>query len=124
MIGTELRALRESRQWSQTQLADFLGDVTFATISKWEKGISPIPQWAQDKLLSSVQLSLPLHELAELLRYASENGQSFEETLTIALRSYLKSRQTPSNVTPINYADIVIPDGTGTARVATDSPDS
>ncbi|MBK9496935.1 MAG: helix-turn-helix transcriptional regulator [Xanthomonadales bacterium] len=116
--------MRESRKWSQTELADFLGDVTFATISKWEKGISPIPQWAQDKLLSSVRLSLPLHELAELLSYAREDGKTFEETLALALRAYLHSRKPPGNVNPINYADIPIPDGTGTARVASDSPGS
>lgn len=29
----------------------------------------------------------------------------------------------PGKVTPINYADIPIPDGTGTARVASDSPE-
>lgn len=98
MTGSELRALRESRKWSQSELAEFLGDVGYGAVAKWEKNLSTVPQWAQDKLLSSVRLSLPLHELAELLSYAREDGKTFEETLAHALRAYLHSRKPPGNV--------------------------
>lgn len=41
MTGAELAALRESKGWSQTRLAQAL-EVPQSTVSRWETGAHPI----------------------------------------------------------------------------------
>lgn len=75
-FGSRLRALRESRQWSQEKLGFELG-VTKATISKWESGhVRP----GLDTLLSIKNLfaedSLTLDFLAGERGHRREAGHS------------------------------------------------
>ncbi len=89
MTGPQLKALRIQRDLTQPQLAEFLGDTTASTVSKWEKDTHPIPQWVEDKMLSSTTLSLPLDMLQQIMTYATAHQTDFAGLLTRALRAYL-----------------------------------
>lgn len=45
MTATQLRHLRERRDWSQERLAEAIG-VHPMTVSKWERGVQPVPAMA------------------------------------------------------------------------------
>ena len=47
MTPDQLKQYRLHHGISQTQLADYLGLKQRNTIGRWERGISPIPAWAE-----------------------------------------------------------------------------
>ena len=115
MTGAELRAIRTSRNWSQTDLADYVGDTTTSTVSRWEKDVIAIPAWVVDKLLSSVTLAMPINELAELLQHTTAQKQSFPDILAEAVREYLIARKSGKIVPLYAQLDGSEPDTTARA---------
>lgn len=89
MTGDQLKAIRVSRNLTREQFAAELGDTSPSTLNKWERNISPVPEWVREKALRKVPLTLPLDALALLLDVAREQNKSFEQLLTIAIHQYL-----------------------------------
>lgn len=100
MNGPQLQALRQQRQLTQSQLADFLGDTSPATVSKWEAGKHAIPQWVEDKMLATTGLSLPLEMLQKLMAYASAQNLDFGDILRAAVTDYLRKQSAVENLRP------------------------
>lgn len=50
MTGTELKQRREAMNLTQAQLASLLKMSREKTISDWEKGFKPVPEWVEEKL--------------------------------------------------------------------------
>jgi transcriptional regulator with XRE-family HTH domain len=93
MTGQQLRELRDSRNLTREQLAEQLGGCTAQAIVKWERDERPIPAWVEDKMFRSVQISLPLEELHELLDLARAENLSFEQLLAESLRLRLAAKK-------------------------------
>ena len=111
MTGTELRAIRTNRKCTRETMAVELG-CSAAALVHWEGGTRAIPAWVEEKLLRSVQVTLPLSELAQLLTAAVNEQRAFEDVLVEALRDWLATHATkPSTaaVTPI-YPTGTIPE--------------
>ncbi len=114
MTGPQLKALREARGMTQPDLAEYLGDSTAATISRWEKGIHAIPQWVSDKMLASATVSLPLSLLGEFWELSQRSQLDFSEFLVTAIREYLARQKAPVDYTALPPIE--------SARVAEDPP--
>jgi len=95
-------------------MAEELGDCSPSTINKWERGINPVPNWVEEKLLRTTKFDLPIEDLHVLLDYARENGSNFEEIMAIAVREYLTARKKSGKVVPLPTI------GPPTARAAED----
>jgi DNA-binding transcriptional regulator YiaG len=101
MTGLELRTIREARRCTREQFALELKGCTAQAIVKWERDERPIPAWVEEKLLRSVQVTLPLSELAQLLTAAVNEQRAFEDVLVEALRDWLATHATkPATTTP------------------------
>ena len=124
MTSATLKQIREERSWTLREMADFLRDVDGSTLSRWERNPdAEIPSWVAERLLTSVQITLPLTELEEMLDVARAEGLGFAELLATAIREYLAAHQaTPPNVTRIQSNGIYESCGSTepdeTARVA------
>lgn len=107
MTGDQLKELRTGRGLTRAQLAVELGDCSPSTINKWERGINPVPNWVEEKLLRDTKFELPMEDLHVLLDYARELGLSFEEVMAKAVREYLAARRPPSpgKVVPLQSAE-------------------
>jgi transcriptional regulator with XRE-family HTH domain len=119
MTGIELRTIREAKKCTREQFAVELKGCTAQAIVKWERDERPIPAWVEEKLLRSVEVTLPLAELAQLLNAAVTQHRGFEELLVEALREWLTNHPTkpaPSQPLPL-YPTATHDD---TARVAED----
>lgn len=93
MNGHQLLAYRKNLKLSQQAIADKLGDVSHATVSRWEAaGDEELPGWVTEKLLSDLQVSLPLTELHQLMDLARRRRESFPTLLGEALRSYIRAQ--------------------------------
>jgi transcriptional regulator with XRE-family HTH domain len=90
MTGNQLRELREARNLTREALAQWLGDCSASTVNKWERDMHSIPAWVEEKMLSNVQISLPLHELKLLMDYAESQRLSFEQLLGRAILDYIR----------------------------------
>jgi transcriptional regulator with XRE-family HTH domain len=103
MTGDQLKELRTGRGFTRAQLAEELGDCSPSTINKWERGINPVPNWVEEKLLRDTKFELPMEDLHVLLDYAREQGLSFEQVMAKAVREYLAARRPPlpGKVVPI-----------------------
>jgi DNA-binding XRE family transcriptional regulator len=103
MTGDQLKELRTGRGLTRAQLAEELGDCSPSTINKWERGINPVPNWVEEKLLRDTKFELPMEDLHVLLDYARAQGMSFEQVMAKAVREYLAARRPPSpgKVVPI-----------------------
>lgn len=88
MTPETLRTLRESRGLTREELAIEL-KCSASAIVQWEGGKRSIPDWVEEKMLSTVQVQLPLSDLHSLLDYARESGESFETFLSTAVREYI-----------------------------------
>jgi len=91
MTGRELKALREGRNMTQSELSAFLGDSTPGTLSRWEKGVHTIPQWVEEKLLSTATVTLPLTALRELMAVAADRRMDFDALLGNAIQAYVQN---------------------------------
>lgn len=103
MTGIELRAIRTSRKCTRETLAVELG-CSAAALVHWEGGTRTIPAWVEEKLLRSVEVTLPLSELAQLLTAAVTQHRAFEDLLVEALREWLANHPTkpaPAQSTPL-----------------------
>lgn len=124
MTSSTLKQIREERAWTLREMAEFLRDVDGSTLSRWERNPdAEIPSWVAERLLTSVQITLPLTELEEMLAVARAEGLSFADLLAAAIREYLAAHQAaPANVTRIQSNGIYeVCDGSepdGSARVA------
>lgn len=98
MTGEQLRSLREARGLTRQQLADFLGDCSHSTVNKWERDISPVPEWVAEKMLREVNITLPLADLHLLLNEAISRDVSFPQILSEAIRDYIAKRSKGSIV--------------------------
>ena len=95
MTGDQLKELRTGRGLTRAQLAAELGDCSPSTINKWERGINPVPNWVEEKLLRDTKFELPMEDLHVLLDYARAQGLSFEQVMAKAVREYLAARRPP-----------------------------
>jgi len=100
MTGPQLKSMRASRKMSQAELSAFLGDSTAGTVSRWEKGMHPIPQWVEEKLLSTVTVTLPLTALQELMILAADRRMDFQDFLGNAIQAYIEKHPAPLTPTP------------------------
>lgn len=89
MTGSQLTALRRACGWSQRDVAAKLLDVTDATVCRWEASEKEIPQWASQKLLGEVSITLSLSDMHALLDLARATNTSFEIILSEAIRHYI-----------------------------------
>lgn len=89
MNATELRHIREQRRLTRKELGEQLS-VSASAIVNWEMGTRSIPHWVEEKLLKSTPVTLPIEELALLLKVAAKDGISFETLLVRAIRDYLR----------------------------------
>jgi transcriptional regulator with XRE-family HTH domain len=96
MTGDQLKELRTGRGLTRAQMAAELGDCSPSTINKWERGINPVPNWVEEKLLRATKFELPVEDLHLLLDYAREQGITFEEVMAFAVREYLAARRKPA----------------------------
>lgn len=96
MTGDQLKELRTGRGLTRAQMAAELGDCSPSTINKWERGINPVPNWVEEKLLRTTKFELPVEDLHLLLDYAREQGITFEEVMAFAVREYLAARRKPA----------------------------
>ena len=105
MTGSQLKALRLSRNLTQPELSNYLGDSTASMVCRWEKDLYPIPAWVEEKLLASTELQLPLDQLQRLMHVASTRGLDFGQLLTQAIRAYLDAPTgtPPSPTAPIEH---------------------
>ncbi len=102
--GDHLRALREERNMTRKEFADWLGDSSESTINKWERGINPVPSWVIDKLLGTAEITLPLLDLQQLLDLARHRDVSFTSLISASLRRYLAQERSPaSKVVPASF---------------------
>lgn len=104
MTGIELRTIREAKRCTREQFAAELKGCTAQAIVKWERDERPIPAWVEEKLLRSVEVTLPLSELAQLLTAAVAQHRAFDELLVEALREWLANHPTkpaPAQSTPL-----------------------
>lgn len=104
MTGPQLKYWRTSHDLTLRQVSDMLaGDVNHTTLSRWESLDDHIPQWAQDKLLSSTKITLPLSELQDLIDMARENNTPLQELLADCIREHLARRHQSKGKTPVRY---------------------
>lgn len=96
MNGADLKQLRKERGLTLDELARELGGISASAIHHWENDRRPIPEWVVEKMLSNVTLTLPLHELGQLLDLAREQGVTFESLLIESLRAYIARHRTKS----------------------------
>ncbi|MBB5038236.1 helix-turn-helix domain-containing protein [Prosthecobacter dejongeii] len=96
MTGEQLRTLRESRDLTREELAAQLGNCSASGIVKWEGGISPVPQWVEEKMMGASVIKFPLSELYELLMMAKEENISFDDLLSEAIQDVLVKRRSKS----------------------------
>ncbi|MBP7951409.1 MAG: helix-turn-helix transcriptional regulator [Verrucomicrobiales bacterium] len=89
MNGPDLRALRENRKLSQSELAAYLGDTTTSTISRWENSRDPVPAWVAEKMLRTVEITLPMQELEALIEAARRQNMSFSALLRQSIIEHL-----------------------------------
>jgi transcriptional regulator with XRE-family HTH domain len=101
LTGEQLRAIRGER--TREQFAAELGDCSASTLNKWERNISPVPQWVAEKALRKVPLTLPIDAMALLIDYSRETNQPFEKVLTTAIHHYLAAN---TNVTEVGPAPV------------------
>ena len=94
MTKEALRKIREDRGLTREQLAQQLGGCKAGAIVQWEGGTRTIPFWVEEKLLRSVDVTLPITELKELVDYAVQTSQPFEALVASAIREYLAHRRT------------------------------
>jgi transcriptional regulator with XRE-family HTH domain len=93
MTGDHLRQLREDRGLTREQLATELGDCTASTINKWERGINPVPQWVEDRMLRQVRTIWPLEDLHELLDLARAEKTDLGTLITEGAKLVLAQRR-------------------------------
>lgn len=55
MQKTDFKAFRQSKGFSQPQLAEYLGVKRQPTISDWETGKKPIPKWVELRIISELK---------------------------------------------------------------------
>ena len=88
MNAQQLRLIREDRALTREALAKILG-VSHGAIVNWELRGTPIPEWVERELLSSINVTLPLNELAALMSHCQTHNISPQELLTRCIRSYI-----------------------------------
>lgn len=115
LTGKQLRALREARHMTREELAEWLGDCSASTVNKWERDINPVPQLVAEKMLSSVQIRLPLNEIAALVQHCNDHAIDFERFLSDAILAHI--RQPTATVYPFPDQE---PDNA--SKVAEDTP--
>ena len=103
MTPDQLRHHRGDR--TRDEFAEFLG-CSASAIVQWEGGKRTIPDWVEEKVLRSIELTLPIEELHALLDYARKHNKSFTQILGEAIRAHIgvKRYDTPSqpqNVLPL-----------------------
>lgn len=96
-----MRQIRESRGLTRDELAAELTGCTASAVNKWERNLSPVPGWVEEKLFRTVKLELPLDELHALLDLAREEGKSFLGILGQAVHEYLAARATQPAAPPL-----------------------
>ena len=97
MTPEQFRKLRESRNQTRAELGEILG-VTAGAIVQWERGTRGIPQWASEKMLKTVNVSLPLEDLSLLLDDASRKGKDFADYLSTIIRGHLAAERAPEEL--------------------------
>lgn len=93
MTPNQLRFLREQRNMTRDDLANYLGDCTASTINKWERSINPVPAWVADKMFSKMPVEFTLEELAEMYELCREEACSMSELIQDGVRELLRVRR-------------------------------
>jgi transcriptional regulator with XRE-family HTH domain len=88
MNAQQLRLIREDRSLTREGLAKILG-VSHGAIVNWELRGTPIPDWVERELLSNINVTLPLNELAALMAHCQAYNISPQEVLSRCIRSYI-----------------------------------
>lgn len=111
MTPAQLRLLREQKGMTRDQLAAHLKQSTSA-ITKWEHGDRPIPAMVADRMLSEVEIKLPLQEMQQLYDLGMKLGKSFDEMLKMAIRGVLTQPPAQPQQQPAkpSYRDIAPPE--------------
>ena len=92
MKPDQFRNLRESRKQTREALGAILG-VTASAIVQWERGTRAIPQWAIEKMFRSVDVALPIEDLALLMDTATRAEKDFSEYLSEIIRQHLAGKR-------------------------------
>lgn len=53
LTAKELRAARVAKNMTQQEFANWLGGVSRPSVTGWEQGAHPVPQWVAEKLQAS-----------------------------------------------------------------------
>jgi transcriptional regulator with XRE-family HTH domain len=92
MNQSELKAERKKRKLTQAQFADLLG-VKKGTVTAWETGQNPVPNWIQKRLdeLNKVGVNPKIHisRYNELNEIAKKKGIDLESAVNEALEHYI-----------------------------------
>lgn len=93
MTGPQLRRIREVRNLTRQQFADELGDCSASGVVKWESGVSPVPNWVEDKILGKARIEIAIEDLVSLADEASDRNVSLNQVLGEAVRDYSQKKQ-------------------------------
>lgn len=91
MTGQELRKARQSKDMTQKEFATFLS-VSRPTVTAWEQGTNPVPNWVAEKLQNqSLKLNpkLDYETFSKAQEKAKAEGISFDEWVANLIKSSL-----------------------------------
>lgn len=110
MTGPQLKHWRTSHDLTLRDVAELLErDVNHTSLSRWETSPDEIPKWAEQKLLATTHIHLPLSDLHELLDLAREQGISFDDLLGDCIREHLARRRAAKASAPVSFASAESP---------------
>lgn len=89
MNGQQLNTWRTSAGLTLRETAEYLGDITHTTLSRWEASNAELPDWVTAKLLGRTEIKLPLSELHQLLDIARAEDRDFAELLASVIADYV-----------------------------------
>lgn len=93
MTSEQLRFLREQRDMTREDLANYLGDCSASTVNKWERGIHAVPSWVADKMFAKMPITFTVQDLAEMYELCREEAFTMSELIQEAVRSLLEERR-------------------------------
>jgi transcriptional regulator with XRE-family HTH domain len=93
MTSEQLRWMREQRDMTREELANYLGDCTASTVNKWERGINPVPSWVADKMFSKLPITFTVQDLAEMYELCREEHCTMTELIQDSVHAALEERR-------------------------------
>jgi transcriptional regulator with XRE-family HTH domain len=92
MTSHQLLSIRKNRNMTREEFASMLGSCTSSAVNHWENGKTPVPDWVEEKLFRTTEITLQIDDLSRLLDIAREEGIPFNALLTQSIREYIARR--------------------------------